>query len=69
MGCLRLDTRKTCQLVEGWDQAMPDIMRNKWLENFWTIEKLRGLSFSRALIPENAINSKARTIVMVDAAQ
>ena len=69
MGSLRLDSRKTCQLVDGWDQAMPDIMRKKWIENFWTIEKLRGLSFSRALMPENAINSKARMIVMVDAAQ
>ena len=29
MGSLRLDTRKTCKLVLGWDDPMPEILRNK----------------------------------------
>ena len=52
MGALRLDTRKTCKLVLGWDDPMPEVMRNKWMQNFWMLEELRGLCFNRAMMPE-----------------
>ena len=29
MGGLRLDTRKTCKMILGWDVLMPEVMRNK----------------------------------------
>ena len=68
MGLLRLDTRKTCKLVLGWDDPMLEVMRNKWMQNFWMLEELRGLCFNRAMMPEDAANSRARMIVLVDAA-
>ena len=68
IGSLRLDTRKTCKLVIGWDDPMPEFMRTKWIKNFWCLEELRGLGFKRAIMPETAANSRARAIVLVDAA-
>ena len=68
IGSLRLDTRKTCKMVLGWDDPMPDLMREKWIQNFWCLEQLRGLGFRRAMMPENAANSRARAITAVDAA-
>ena len=68
IGSLRLDTRITCKLVMGWDDPMPDHMRSKWIKNFWCLEELRGVSYTRALMPEDAANSRARAIVLVDAA-
>ena len=52
-GSMRLGTRKTCKLVLGWDDPMPEIMRNKWI---------------RAMMPEDAAKSRARTTVKVNAA-
>ena len=40
IGSLRLDSRKTCRLVMGWDDPMPDSMRNKWIQNFLGIKTL-----------------------------
>ena len=68
IGSLRLDTRITCKLVMGWDDPMPDHMRSKWIKNFWCLEELRAVSYTRALMPEDAANSRARAIVLVDAA-
>ena len=47
---------------------MPEIMRNKWMKKFWILEELRGLSLNRAMMPEDEANSRARMIVLVDAA-
>jgi len=68
IGSLRLDTRRTCKLVLGWDDPMPEFMRTKWIKNFWCLEELRGLGFKRAIMPETAANTRARAIVLVDAA-
>ena len=37
-------------------------------ENFWRMEKLRGLKFHRPVMPPNAISTKMRLITAVDAA-
>ena len=65
---MKLDVRKTTKLTLGWTDPMPDVMRNKWLENFWTLEGLRGIKFSRARMPVDAVDEKLRMITLVDAA-
>ena len=68
IGGLRLDTRKTAKVVTGWDGEMPAEWRNKWVKNFWALEQLRGIGFTRAMMPEGAASTGARAIVLVDAA-
>ena len=68
IGGLRLDIRKTAQVVDGWDGEMPTEWRSKWIKNFWAVEQLRGLGFKRAMMPKTAASSEARAIVLVDAA-
>ena len=46
---------------------VPDL-RNKGLKQFLLWEQLRGIQFNRALMPEDAVDSKLRLIVAVDAA-
>ena len=44
-------------------------MRSKWVKNFWTLEQLRGIKFTRARMPLNAVDTRMRFITLVDAAQ
>ena len=53
---------------ESWDDAMSSDLRNKWLKQFLLWEQLRGIQFNRALMPEDAVDTKLRLIVAVDAA-
>ena len=62
---LKLDLRKVVKVTEGWDDPMPTELRNKWLENFWRYEQLRGIEFSRARMPLDALDKKMRLITPV----
>ena len=66
---LKIDEREAVSLTSDWDDAVPTTVRNKWLHNFLLIEKLRGLRFTRARIPINALDTKMRLITLVDAAE
>ena len=66
---LKLDLRETFKQTEEWDDAMPPDLRQKWVENFWLIEKMRGLKYERAVMPMDAVNSKLRLLTGVDAAK
>jgi hypothetical protein len=61
--------RKTMQETQGWDDPISSDLRNKWLTQFLLWEKLRGVQFSRAMMPIDAIDSKMRLIVAADAAK
>ena len=61
--------RDTIEATEDWDTAMPDNLRDKWLKQFLLWEKLRGLKFNRAVMPEDAVDSKMRLILCCDFAQ
>ena len=65
---LKSDLRKVVQNTAGWDDPMDISLRNKWVENFMKLEKLRGLKFHRPIMPPNAVDSKLRLITGVDAA-
>ena len=40
-----------------------------WVQNFWLIEKTKGLKFQRAVMPADAVDSKLRLLTAVDAAK
>ena len=65
----KVDLRRTFKLTDGWDTPMPPDLRQSWIKHFWKWEQLRGLQFSRALMPENALNCKMRLIAAVDMAE
>ena len=46
---LKADLREVVKATTTWDQPMPVDLRNKWLVNFWKLEKLRGIQFYRML--------------------
>ena len=66
---LKVDLRMAVKLTTNWDDPVPDELRGKWVLNFWRIEKLRGLKFHRAVMPDNAVNSEMDIIVAADASQ
>ena len=61
---LRLTNTQTV----GWDDPMPAIIRNKWIQMFWRFEKLRALQFTRPVMPADAKNCKMRLLCGADAA-
>ena len=68
---MKVDLRETfVQLGPGnWDTAMSPDLRQRWVRNFWVLEQLRGLKFTRAVMPPEAINIKMRILTGVDAAK
>ena len=48
---------------------MPDEIRSKWLRQFLLSEQLRRLRFQRAVMPEDAEDTKLRLVTKVDAAR
>ena len=61
--------RLTIKTTLGWDDEMPSDLRSKWLKQFLLWEQLRGIQFDRAIMPEDAVDSKLRVIAAVDAAK
>ena len=68
LASLRLNTRRTSKAVSTWDKEVTADLRQKWVKNFWILEQLRGLGFQRAMMPEVAVNNRARAIALMDAA-
>ena len=66
---LKIDERQAVQLTQDWDDPVPPNIRNKWLENFLLLEKLRGIRFHRARMPRTAVDTNMRLITLVDAAE
>ena len=60
--------RETIKATVGWDDAMPSDLRSRWLKEFILWEQLRGIQFSRAIMPLDAIDTKMRVIVAADSA-
>ena len=64
----KVDLRATFKSTADWDSPMPEDLRQRWIKQFWKWEQLRGLQFSRAIMPEDAVNNKMRLTTAVDAA-
>ena len=65
---LKVDLSEVVKLTIGWDDPVTLDVRAKWVENFWKIERMRGIRFNRARMPVDAIDSNMRMITVVDAA-
>ena len=48
---------------------MPPDLRQRWVQNLWLLERLRGLKFTRAVMPAEAVDTKLRVLTGVDAAK
>ena len=66
---MKRDLRRVMKETDGWDCFISSELRSKWVSNIWTLEKLKGMKFVRAKMPEDAVNEKMRMIVKVDAAK
>ena len=69
MSILKADMRAAVKQTDGWDDPVPDELRGKWIKNFWLLERLRGLKFQRAVMPEGAVSTSMDLIIAVDAAE
>ena len=59
--------RQTVINTADWNSPIATDLRSKWVHQFILWEKLRGLKFDRAVMPEDAVDSKLRLICMADA--
>ena len=50
---LKADLRKVVLATQSWDEAMCIDLRNKWVENLWKVEQLRGIKFNHPRMPED----------------
>ena len=64
----KLLLRLTNNSTVGWDDPMPAPVRKRWVDVFWRLEMLRGLKFSRPVMPSNAVDTKLRILVGGDTA-
>ena len=64
----KFDLRESINQTSGWDEPVSAEFRSKWVRNFLRIEKLRGIKFSRARMPVNAVSTDMDLITAVDAA-
>ena len=65
---MKLDVSKAVKETSGWDEQVSGTLHDKWIDNFWTMQKLRGLQFQRARIPGDAVDTKMYLTGCVDAA-
>ena len=52
-----------------WDEVVTEEHRTKWVKNFWDLERCKGLKYTRPRMPVDAVNTKLRLMVLVDAAK
>ena len=66
---LKLDLHELCALRLDWDDAVPQELLDKWVENIHRIQDLQGVHFCRTIIPEDAANLDVELLVAADASQ
>ena len=66
---MKRDLRAMMRDTASWDQPVSSEHRTSWVRNFLDLEKARGHKFTRARMPVDAVNSKMRLLVLVDAAK
>ena len=66
---LKRDLRDIVSVTPEWDTAVTNEHRTTWIKNFMDLEKIRGMKFTRPRMPVDAIDTKMRLWVFVDAAK
>ena len=65
---LKSDLRKLITFEPSWKLPIPDHQRAVWVNNFKIIEEVRDILYVRCSIPSDAVSSKARILLLADAA-
>ena len=65
---LKSDLRKLIKFEPSWTAPIPDHQRAIWVKNFKTIEEVRDIMYVRCSIPTDAVSSRARILLLGDAA-
>ena len=67
---MKRDLRKVVKESNGlWDKECSAELRSSWVKNLWMLERLKGMKYQRAKMPEDAVDGKMRMLVLVDAAK
>ena len=66
---MKRDLRRMYEDTPTWDEAVSTEHRATWVKNFLDLERCKGNKFTRPRMPEDALDTKMRLIVLVDAAK
>ena len=66
---MKVHLRKAVAETKDWDDYISIESRKLWIQNFWRLQKLKGLQFSRARIPIDAVNCHMELVAAADAAE
>ena len=65
---IKVDTSQAVKETDGWDDEISLDLHNKCVKNLWRLYKLKGMKFSRAKVPIDAVDLKMNLKACVDAA-
>ena len=63
------DMRTVMAATLAWDEAVTNEHRSKWVKNFMDMEAMKGIKFTRPRMPQDAVDTKMRLQVLVDASK
>ena len=66
---MKRDLRDLMADTPTWDEAVSTEHRSTWVKNFMTLEALKGIKFTRPRMPTDAIDTRMRLMVIVDASK
>ena len=64
---MKMDMSRILKGGMAWDDVVADEHRTSWVKHFLSLEKAKGLKFSRPRMPIDAVDTKMRLFVLVDA--
>ena len=65
----KLDLHDLVERKMGWDDLIPETYLETWVENLEEMQKLRGISYDRSIVPPNAESNEVELIVSCDASK
>ena len=66
---MKKDLRDLMADTPTWDEAISSEHRSTWVKNFMTLEALKGIKFTRPRMPSDAVDTRMRLMVIVDASK
>ena len=66
---MKLDVSDAVRETEDWDSVISAELHSKVIKNLWRLYKMKGLKFSRAMVPTDAADDKLHLLCCVDAAE
>ena len=67
---LKFDLRNIVKNEPEWDAPVPEEVRSQWVRNFAMMDETRGFTYSRSVVPVDAVDPKKMSVwVLSDAAE